>query len=215
MPYITPDTLPSAWNCRRLLVPDDTRMLAAILGQLLELTEPVNWEETTGITVNETVEFWQSTFDRFSLGDFCMIGAVVAILNDTIPDSMLLCDGSSFAKVDFPELYAVLPSVLIVDSDNGQTPDLRETFVMASGTSISDHDTGGAATHQLTESEMPSHRHVYDKEIYNIDVESIGIPDPSGVGIPPLPTNTSSKGGDDPHNNIPPFYALKYAVVAR
>lgn len=215
MPYITPDTLPSVWNCRRLLIPDDTRMLAAILGQLLELTEPENWEETTGITVAETVTFWQDTFDAFSMGDFCMIGAIVAILNDTIPDSMLLCDGSNFAKIDYPVLYAVLPAVLIVDTDTGKTPDLREVFVIASGTTISDHDTGGEVEHQLTESEMPSHRHVYDKEIYNIDVESIGIPDPTGVGIPPLPTFTSSKGGDDSHNNMPPYYALKYAVVAR
>lgn len=215
MPYITPDTLPIADLCNRLFIPDDTRMRAAILGQLLELTEAENWEQTTGITVADTIEYWQATFDKFAVGDFCMIGAVVAVVNDTIPASMLLCDGSNFDRVDYPALYDVLPAELIVNGDTGKTPDLRETFVFAAGTSIAAHDTGGESEHQLTESEMPSHRHVYDKEIYNIDVESIGIPDPTGVGIPPLPTFTSSKGGDDAHNNIPPFYALKYAVIAR
>lgn len=215
MPYITPDTTPPDSNCRRLFVPNDTRMIAAILGQILELTEARNWEQTTGISVAETIEFWQTTYLQFSQGDFCMIGAIVAILNDTTPPHMLLCDGSTFLKVDYPQLYDVLPALLIIDPATGKVPDLRETFVLGASVGIPEHDTGGSDEHTLTETEMPAHRHLYDKEIYNIDVESVGIPDPFGVGIPPIPTLTSSTGGGNAHNNMPPYYALKYAVIAK
>lgn len=196
-------------------MPNETRMIAAILGQILELTEAHNWEQTTGITVAETITFWEEIYTQFSQGDFCMIGAIMAILNDSTPDHMLLCDGSTFAKDDYPELYDVLPTELIIDADNGSVPDLRETFVIGAGASIQEHDTGGASTHILSEAEMPAHAHLYDKEIYNIDMETVGIPDPFGVGIPPIPTLTSSKGSGNAHNNMPPYYALKYVVIAK
>lgn len=215
MPYITPNTTPPDSNCRRLFVPNDTRMIAAILGQILELTEATNWEQTTGISVVETIAFWEAIYTQFSRGDFCMIGAIVAILNDSTPDNMLLCDGSNFAKADYPQLYDVLPQGLIVGANTGSVPDLRETFVLGAGVTIEEHDEGGAETHTLSTSEMPAHRHLYDKEIYNVDMESVGVPDPFGVGIPPIPTLTSSSGGGNSHNNMPPYYALKYAVIAR
>lgn len=215
MPYITPDTTPPDSNCRRLFVPNDEFMIAALLGQILELTETHNWEQTSGISVAETIAFWETIYLQFSQGIFCMIGAIVAILNDSTPDHMLLCDGSTFAKVDYPELYDVLPAILIIDPDTGSVPDLRETFVLGAGVTISEHDTGGSDEHTLTEAELPAHAHLYDKEIYNVDMESVGIPDPFGVGIPPIPTWTSSTGSNTPHNNMPPYYALKYAVVAR
>lgn len=190
-------------------------MIAAILGQILELTEAINWEQTTGISVAETIAFWETIYLQFSQGTFCMIGAIVAILNGTTPDNMLLCDGSTFAKVDYPELYDVLPSNLQVDPDTGSVPDLRETFVIGAGSTITEHSTGGSDEHTLTVAELPAHSHTYDKEIYNIDIESVGIPDPTGVGIPPIPTQTSNTGSGDAHNNMPPYYALKYVVIAR
>lgn len=190
-------------------------MIAAILGQILELTEARNWEQTTGISVAETIAFWETIYLQFSQGIFCMIGSVVAIINDSTPDHMLLCDGSNFDRVDYPELYAVLPAALIIDVDTGSVPDLRETFVLGASVGIPEHDTGGSDEHTLTVGEMPQHAHTYDKPIFNIDVESVGIPDPTGVGQPFIPTSTSSTGGDTAHNNMPPYYALKYVVVAR
>jgi len=207
--------MPPDSNCRRLFVPNDALMIAAILGQILELTEAHNWEQTSGISVADTIQIWADIYLEFSQGIFCMIGSIVAILNDSTPDHMLLCDGSNFAKADYPELYDVLPAVLIVDPATGSVPDLRETFVLAAGVTISEHDTGGSDDHTLTIAELPAHTHTYDKEIYNIDIESVGIPDPTGVGIPPIPTQTSATGSGDAHNNMPPYYALKYAVVAR
>lgn len=215
MPYLTPEIAPPDSNCRRLFVPNDGFMIAAILGQLLELTEAHNWEQTSGISVADTIDIWADIYLEFSQGTFCMIGSIVAILNDSTPSHMLLCDGSNFAKVDYPELYDVLPAVLIVDPATGSVPDLRETFVLAAGTTILEHDTGGSDTHTLTEAEMPAHKHWYDRPTFNVDVESVGIPDPTGLGLPFIPTLSGATGGGQNHENMPPYYALKYAVVAR
>lgn len=215
MPYITPDTTPPDSNCRRLFVPNDEHMIAAILGQILELTEAHNWEQLTGISVADTIAIWETIYLQFSQGTFCMIGAIVSMLNDSTPDNMLLCDGSNFAKADYPELYDVLPAALIVDPATGSVPDLRDLFVLSAGVTYAPLDTGGAEDHTLTVAELPAHDHLYDKETFNIDVESVGIPDPTGVGLPHIPTLTSSTGGGDAHNNMPPYFALKYVVIAR
>ncbi len=215
MPYITPQADPPDTSCRRIFIPNDNFMVAAIMGQILELTEANNWEQTTGISIADTTALWETIYAQFSEGFFCLIGAIIPILNDVIPSNMLLCDGSTFNKIDFPELYDVLPAVLISNPSTGLTPDLRDMFVVAASATILEHSTGGSDTHTLLETEMPSHAHLYDKETFNIDIESVGIPDPTGVGLPHIPTLTSSAGGDGAHNNMPPYYSLKYVVVAK
>jgi len=213
MGYITPSVEPTANRCRRLIVPSDTRMIAALYGQLLELTEAKNWEQTDGITVGETTDIWNDIFLSFVQGSFCMIGAIVPLLNDSVPDSMLLCDGSTFLEADYPELYAVLPASLQIDPDTGQLPDLRDSFILAAGTSHTEHDSGGAEDHTLSSNEMPSHSHTYN--LHSQLIIPTGVEFPNTRVIPAaVPTATTSAGGDAAHNNMPPFYVLKYAVIA-
>lgn len=92
---------------------------------------------------------------------------------------------------------------------NGQngTPDLRDRFVLGSGTKYSVGDTGGAEEVTLTVAQMPSHNHV----IYS----SSG----SGGNNEPylsLGTKRSSysdfTGGNQPHDNMPPYYTLAYIM---
>jgi len=73
------------------------------------------------------------------------------------------------------------------------------------------------------------HAHSYNHPSFNIDVESAGVPDPFAVGQPMLPIATSATsifignadvtvdptGDDEPHNNMQPFHALRYCIVAR
>jgi len=213
MPYITPSVEPTTNRCRRLTVPNDTRMIAALYGQLFELTEARNWEQTDGISAQDCADIWSDVWDNFRLGAFCMIGSVVPILNDVLPDTMLLCDGSTFLEVDYPRLYAILPAALQLDPDTGQLPDLRDSFILAAGVTHTEHDTGGAEDHTLTTSEMPAHTHNYDK--FTTLIIPTGVTFPNSRVVPAtVPTPTSSTGSGDAHNNMPPFYVLKYAVMA-
>lgn len=96
---------------------------------------------------------------------------------------------------------------VLCDGTNG-TPDLRDRFIVGAGSSYSVSDTGGEAFHKLTIAEMPAHTHPISC-VQNIrGGGSDGQPRADGS-----PTqNTGSTGGDQPHENRPPYYALAYIM---
>jgi len=146
--------------------------------------------------------------------EFSMLGTIQAVIRETLDTSMLLCDGTVYNKVDYPELWEVWPSAM-KDVSTLTLPDLRNLFLVGATLDYSLSDTGGEAEVTLDESQMPTHSHTYQLPTFNIDVESVGVPDPTGVGQPALPTSTSSAGGGQAHNNLPPYYAVVYAVLAK
>ena len=110
----------------------------------------------------------------------------------------------------------------ICDGTNG-TPDLRDRFIVGSGNAYAVGNTGGEATHALTESEMPAHRHYPDNNgaiagnfictfLQGTDHWLVhGLSggqawNPSIMGDVPM----SSAGGNQPHENRPPYYALAF-----
>jgi microcystin-dependent protein len=61
-----------------------------------------------------------------------------------------------------------IPSGWVLCNGANSTPDLRDRFVVGAGTTYAVGNTGGSATHTLTEAEMPSHTHT------NPDTDSSG-----------------------------------------
>lgn len=111
---------------------------------------------------------------------------------DSIPTGWQLCDGT-----------------------NG-TPDLRDRFVVGARqddagvakTNVSGSLTldGGEAYHRLTIAEMPAHTHS-ESGHFNHGAQHRD----DNVGAQTT-TQTGSTGGDQPHNNLPPYYALAYIM---
>jgi len=105
---------------------------------------------------------------------------------DNVPDGWTLCDGTDGA------------------------PDLKNRFVAGAGGAYSVGETGGAAQVQLSVSEIPPHSHT----VSNIGPNSkpyspygdSGAYDTGGT------MSTDSAGGDEAHENRPPFYALAYIM---
>lgn len=99
----------------------------------------------------------------------------------------------------------------ICDGTDG-TPDLTDKFVLGAGTAHSVGDTGGEEMHTLTKKEMPIHNHTF--ALWS--ESSGGYPDTRPVaqtGGDGLKTNgTLTEGGDEPHNNMPPYYTLCYIM---
>lgn len=144
-----------------------------------------------------------------------MIGHIVPIMTDPKANE-LVCDGSQYDRVDYPELYAILESEYIDDVDTFHVPDLVDSFIVGAGSTYSPDETGGENSHTLSESEMPSHRHSYSDYTANPDLEGLGIPDPLAIGLPKIQVaNTNNKGGGNSHENRPPFSALTFVVIAR
>jgi microcystin-dependent protein len=133
-----------------------------------------------------------------------------------LPDNCLLLDGGSYLREDYPSLYAVLDAAFIIDADNFVLPDMRSRVPVGSGTGtgLSNYtvgQTGGAETETLNETQMPSHFHTT-----NMTTGLAVSPGELPVNIPtPFPLGTTnSAGGGLSHNNIQPYTALPWAVVA-
>lgn len=146
-----------------------------------------------------------------------MIGMIIAFMTESPPANVLACDGGEYLRDDYPALYEALDTFFIVDADHFTVPDLRGRTVIGAGigsglTTRSAGDTGGEETHQLDVDELASHSH-------SIELTT-GVPGVApgevafDVTVPLIPDATGNTGGDAPHNNMQPFYALNYGVIA-
>lgn len=123
---------------------------------------------------------------------------------DNIPTGWVLCDGQN------------------------DTPDLRDRFVLGAGTSHAAGSVGGEEEVTLTVDQMPEHTHVpmlrstqTSSGLYQYASSTTGTVsytsiDHSAVvkqtGASVRNVVTSTAGGDQPHPNMPPYYALCYIM---
>jgi microcystin-dependent protein len=148
-----------------------------------------------------------------------MIGAIVPVPFAAAPPWGLLCNGATVLRSDYPDLWDVYPSggktetSLVLPNLSGMVI-LGAGVSWATGTNFPVYSTGGEEAHVLTEAEIPTHSHSYIQPIPNVDLEAPGVPDIIAAGINPLPQQTGSVGNGQEHNNLQPYAALYYVIVA-
>ncbi len=187
------------------------------------------------ITAAEHRNFNNNTIDSM----YTYPGSVIAWagLKTTIPDGWLLCNGASFPKTLYPELFAALGGELSpwgVSSTTFNIPNIPiyGSPVMANQSNENTSGvnrlglTGGSQTHTLTTDEIPQHTHQY-QDSYFIEAT------PNGFSNEDLGTankygnsgmdqdnryiwyrwkDTRPQGFSGSHNNMQPFAAMYWII---
>ena len=114
------------------------------------------------------------------------VGGIIMWSGASVPSGWALCDGT------------------------GTTPNLTDKFIVGSGNSYNIGDTGGAASVTLTIDQIPAHTHTV-----SINQPNAGSSGGTARGGSPPGTDdivSTSKGGDQSHENRPPYYALAFIM---
>lgn len=220
----TPDHPPTiTYKTVSITVPSNADLERFLWGALSSIAYMSSWDEVGTMTAVEAAQFIKAVL--ISRRETDMLGTVVPVFRETLPTSMLLCDGGVYNKSDYPELWEVWPSSMR-DATTLTLPDLRNLFLVGAGLDYSRGDTGGADEVTLTIGEIPSHSHTNSPHAHSeisatpsVNEISPGVPVPSAIpgiastGLASIVIDAT--GGDGAHENRPPFYAVVYAVIAR
>lgn len=140
-------------------------------------------------------------------------------VNESI--SSVAKDIDALSKALFGMIYPVGSIYISVSATNpsklfgGTWEQIKDRFLLASGNTYSAGATGGEATHTLTIDEMPAHYHKWPTQETNptyaeqwwdwawraSSVQQQDTPDS-------VPGGTKEVGGNQPHNNMPPYLAV-------
>lgn len=147
-----------------------------------------------------------------------LIGLCFPVITGIIPENCLALDGATHARTDYPALYNLLDAAFVLDADTFFVPDLRSRLPIGAGqgSGLSNYavgQTGGEENHILSTAEMPTHNHSDHTHGVVTTLVPVGL---VPISTPSLaPSFTGAAGGGVAHNNIQPYNALTWAVVAR
>jgi len=231
--WLTPDSPPADFVCRRLFIPNNVDWIAIVSGALFPLIKDYNFEPYGAATPEETADVFSTMFDEYSLNGACrMIGEIITYAGTTSPNSSWLpCDGASLLRIDYPDLFAVIGTTYgAADSSHFNIPDFqgRSGMGVGAGTGLSPRAIGsslGEESHTLNTSELASHTHVDTGHFHSegnaipaVGAAIVGVPIPSAVpsvGVTGTASaNLANTGGDSSHNTIHPVIVVNYLIVA-
>ena len=156
-------------------------------------------------------------------GNVTLTAADVGALPDTYTPPVTSVDGKTGdVSVDMLGAYPV-GSIYLSASETspaslfgGTWEQIEDRFLLAAGSTYAAGSTGGESTHTLTVNEIPTHNHYFDTTANSGDVSNPGNQLRTGSENAYATNNgnghtrlvTSSMGGGEAHNNMPPYLAV-------
>lgn len=182
---------------------------AVVFDTMQRLGYEYSWiqDDPLAATPEEVTDEINKATDEMVFAGCLMIGDVTIIARDPAVWE-LTCDGATYNRVDWPDLYAVIHPAFIIDADTFSVPDLTDRFIFI-GTGVG--DTGGESSHVLTVAELPAHTHgEQDPGLVEVQVGLGAFP----LSDPGLPSQTGSTGGGDAMPIMPPYATLQAVIIA-
>ena len=207
----------------------DTTSLTASNSQKITITEsdtntafPITFSAAPGQSGGNTLlsdnQFtYNASSNTVTAGTFSGSGASLTSLNasnlgsGTVANARL--SDSSLFVTGMIMMYngSSAPSGWAICNGSNGTPDLRDRFIVGTGSSYSLGNTGGANSVTLTLNQIPAHTHTYERTDVGINVADRPWP-ANNNDCDMTNQNTSSAGGGQSHENRPPYYALMFIM---
>ena len=152
------------------------------------------------------------------------------MLNNKLENELSVANSQKLNNLTLTNLIdKIYPVGSIYMSVNNVTPatlfggtweQIKDKFLLSAGDTYSAGSTGGEATHTLTIPEMPAHQHAFARQqwysadtVANSSTGSIfswksGTGTGGSTSASYRGTGTDGNGGDQPHNNMPPYLAV-------
>lgn len=227
----TGDTLTTPYVRYEFFAPSDQWILDAIFGFFDDYSWPAKFTECGEVSIDRAAAAFSAMLNSIQRSTL-NIGTIVAYAGPLPTDpAILACDGTSYLRADFPDLFAVIGTTWGADdSTHFNVPDLRTRALVMQGVTAASHvwnlgDLIGEELHTLVSGEVPSHSHVDAGHVHAegiaapaIGAAITGVPVPSAVPAVGVTGSgnaaLSSSGGDGSHNNTQLSAVILYAIIA-
>lgn len=226
--FTSGDFAPVGFIAYRALFFNTEWMLLAVMEALTLMCDAENWNTVGSLSPTDCADLAIQMVEEFS-PMVKTVGVIYPFAGDTLPDGALWCDGSSYLRSAYPELFDTIGTAFgAADGTHFNVPDLRARVPVGAGTSsgYDDHSVGDEFGQQdvtLTVFEMPSHSHAdighahgYVPAAPSVTSISPGVPEPTAVpGIASTSAgfaNLANTGNDGAHYNVQPSLAVNYII---